>query len=113
MANCFNQTAFASASGLTTFPNQMRNQYRGPGFFDSDFSINKNFKLTERFALGVGANMYNVFNHPNFAEPGDSFGSGTFGVISEQTAPPTGPFGSFANGLPANRVIQLQGKLVF
>ncbi|MFZ0793504.1 MAG: carboxypeptidase regulatory-like domain-containing protein [Candidatus Korobacteraceae bacterium] len=113
LANCFNQTAFASASGLTTFPNQMRNQYRGPGFFDSDFSINKNFKLTERFALGVGANMYNVFNHPNFAEPGDSFGSGTFGVISEQTAPPTGPFGSFANGLPANRVIQLQGKLVF
>ena len=54
---------------LSAFSNQKRNCLRGPGFFDSDFSINKNFKLTERMALGVGANFYNVFNHPNFQNP--------------------------------------------
>jgi hypothetical protein len=110
---CLNSAGFSSISGLTSFPNQMRNQYRGPGFFDSDFTINKNFKLTERFALGVGANFYNVFNHPNFAQPGQFLGSGTFGQVTEQTAPPTGPFGSFIAGLPAGRIVQLQGKIVF
>ena len=75
---CFNSGAFNSlinpntGVGLSSFPNQLRNQYRGPGFFDSDFSINKNFKLTERVAFGVGANFYNVFNHPNFAQPNNT-----------------------------------------
>ena len=56
-------------TATTAFPNQTRNGFRGPGFFDSDFTINKNFKLTERFAFGIGANFYNIFNHPNFTNP--------------------------------------------
>jgi hypothetical protein len=117
LLTCFNPGAFnsvvAGAGGTGVYSNQIRNQFRGPGFFDSDFSINKNFKLTERVAFGVGANFYNVFNHPNFAQPNNTFGSGSFGAISAQTAPPTGPFGSFISGLPANRIIQFQGKIVF
>jgi len=111
--NCLLSTGFASASTVTTFPNQPRNSYRGPGFFDTDLSINKNFKLTERFALGIGANFYNVLNHPNFAEPDEQYGSPHFGQVLNQTAPPTGPFGSFFLGSPAGRIIQLQGKIVF
>ena len=116
--NCLSANGFATANNLTAFPNQIRNQYRGPGFFDSDFSINKNFKLTERMAFGVGANFYNVFNHPNFASPVDTWtgtGSslGTFGQVFNTTAPPTGPYGSFFTGLPSGRIIQFQGKLVF
>ena len=110
---CFNNSGFDAAGNYASFPNQKRNQFHGPGFFDSDLSLNKSFKLTERVALGVGATAYNVFNHPNFAQPDQTFGSGTFGVISAQTAPPTGPFGSFFAGLPANRILQLQGKIVF
>jgi hypothetical protein len=110
---CLLSSGFTSANGLTAFPNQIRNQYRGPGFFDSDFTINKNFKLTERVAFGVGANFYNVFNHPNFAEPVDTFGAGNFGQVLNTTAPPTGPYGAFATGLPSGRVVQFQGKLVF
>ena len=64
---CANFNAFATPT--TAFSNQKRNLLRGPGFFDSDFSINKNFRLTERMALGIGANFYNVFNHPNFQNP--------------------------------------------
>jgi hypothetical protein len=113
LSMCFNPGAFVSAAGLPTFPNQLRGQYRGPGFFDSDLSLNKNFKITERVAFGVGATAYNVFNHPNFAQPHDALGSGTFGTITAQTAPPTTPFGSFFSGLPANRILQLQGKIIF
>jgi hypothetical protein len=110
---CLVSSGFATANGLTAFPNQIRNQFRGPGFFDSDFTINKNFKLTERMAFGVGANFYNVFNHPNFASPVDTFGAGNFGQVLQTTAPPTGPYGSFFTGLPSGRIIQFQGKLVF
>ncbi len=111
----FNQ--FGTAT--TGFPNQQRNLFRGPGFFDSDFTINKNFKLTERMAFGIGANFYNVFNHPNFTNPDNNFADGdpalggTFGKILTTTAPPTGPYGAFAPGLPSGRIIQFQGKLVF
>jgi len=110
---CLAAGGFATANNLTTFPNQVRNQYRGPGFFDSDFTINKNFKLTERMAFGVGANFYNVFNHANFASPVAAFGAGNFGQTFLTTAPPTGPYGAFFPGLPSGRVVQLQGKLVF
>jgi hypothetical protein len=67
-------------------------------------------------AFGFGANFYNVFNHPNYAQPADAWtgaGQGNFGVVSETTAPPTGPYGSFFAGLPSGRIIQFQGKLVF
>jgi hypothetical protein len=110
--SCLTSTGFTSAP-VGGAANQIRNQYRGPGFFDSDISLNKNFKLTERFALGVGANFYNVFNHPNFAQPGNLFGTSNFGQVTGQTAPPTGPFGSFFAGSPAGRIVQLQGKIVF
>ncbi len=116
--NCLLPSGFAAAGNLATFPNQIRNQFRGPGFFDSDFTINKNFKLTERVAFGFGANFYNVFNHPNYAQPADAWtgtggNAGNFGVVSTTTAPPTGPYGSFFTGLPSGRIIQFQGKLVF
>ncbi len=110
--SCLTSTGFTSTP-LGAAANQIRNQYRGPGFFDTDLTINKNFKLTERFALGIGANFYNVLNHPNFAQPGNLFGTSNFGQVTSQTAPPTGPFGSFFAGSPAGRIVQLQGKLVF
>ncbi|HUK43527.1 MAG TPA: hypothetical protein VLW48_03690, partial [Candidatus Bathyarchaeia archaeon] len=96
-----------------TLSNQKRNGYRGPGFFDSDLSVNKQFKLTERMAFGIGANFYNIFNHPNFDLPDNGIGDSTFGQSITAALPPTGPYGSFFANLPSARVIQFQGKLVF
>jgi hypothetical protein len=110
---CLNPNAFESTSVSGAFSTQQRNSYRGPGFFDSDFTINKNFKITERVAFGFGTNFYNIFNHPNFHNPNDVFGGANFGMTTSTTAPPTGPYGSFATGLPSGRIIQFQGKLVF
>jgi len=126
---CFNGAQLASANNLGFFPNEMRNQYRGPGFFASDFTFGKDFHVTERMKLTVGANLYNIFNHPNFLNPNKNWAAPASGVpcstitsgslqpscgnIAGQAAPPTGPYGSFFNGLPSGRVGQLQAKFVF
>ncbi len=124
-SQCFNSAEFASANGLGFFPTQTRNQYRGPAFFNSDVTVGKGFSVTERVKLTVGANLYDIFNHPNFQNPNKSWTSpgcstpgggspqGSCGQITGQAAPPTGPYGSFFNGLPAGRVGQLQAKIVF
>jgi hypothetical protein len=132
---CFNGAEFESAAAAQAagfFPTQMRNQFRGPGFFDSDFTVGKNFQVTERMKMTVGMNIYDVFNHPNFqnpnknwappnavtgapcsANPGGVGGQPSCGQITGQAAPPTGPYGSFFNGLPSGRVGQLQAKIIF
>ncbi len=51
------------------FGNTGRNFYRGPGFFDSDLCLFKDFHFTERMMFTLGANAFNIFNHPNFANP--------------------------------------------
>jgi hypothetical protein len=124
-SQCFNSAQFEAISGLGFFPTQRRNQYVGPGFFNSDFTFGKLFSLSERFKLNLGANLYNIFNHPNFQNPNRTWtGSGcstpapgslqgTCGQLTGQAAPPTGPYGSFFNGLPAGRVGQLQAKINF
>ena len=98
---------------LNGWPTQRRNQYHGPGFFDSDFTIGKNFKITERFVFNFTTNFYNVFNHPNFTNPDLNIADGTYGTITTTTAPPTGPYGSFFTGLPSGRIIQFAGRITF
>jgi len=52
-----------STSGL---PQGHRNAYSGPSFWNINFVIAKNFKLTERFNLQFRSEFYNAFNHSNF-----------------------------------------------
>jgi len=66
-----------------------------------------------------------VFNHPNFQNPGKAWfgstcsttlqanGSPSCGNVVGQASPPTGPYGSFFQGLPAGREGQFQAKIVF
>ncbi len=42
-----------------------RNQFRGPGAWNSDLAIAKSFKLTERFDLQFRAELFDMFNHAN------------------------------------------------
>jgi hypothetical protein len=39
---------------------------RGSSLLDTDLSIDKNFKLTERFRLQFRLDLFDAFNHPNF-----------------------------------------------
>jgi Carboxypeptidase regulatory-like domain len=50
-----------------------RNAYVGPGYSDVDLSIFKNTKIGERVNTQLRIEMFNLFNHINFAGPLDSF----------------------------------------
>ena len=44
----------------------MRNIYRGPFQQSCDFSVMKNFRITERQAVPFRTDFFNLFNHPVF-----------------------------------------------
>jgi hypothetical protein len=56
-------------AGSRHFGNLGRNSLRGPAFKELNLSIFKNTLLTERITLQFRAEFFNVFNHPNFANP--------------------------------------------
>jgi Carboxypeptidase regulatory-like domain len=89
------------------FGNLTRNALRGPGFSNLDFSITKTTKITERFSHELRVEAFDLFNHPNFANPGlaAQIGSSSFGVISGTRGAP-GDAGS-------SRQIQFAMKLIF
>jgi hypothetical protein len=99
----------------TGFGDIRRNAFRGPDYFNTDFSLRKNFRVTERMALQLGANAYNVLNHPNFQNPINSTGDGpgVFGTILQTTSPPTTPYGAFAGSLASARILQVMAKFTF
>jgi Carboxypeptidase regulatory-like domain/TonB dependent receptor len=53
----------------TNFGNLGRNIYRGPFQQDWDFSLIKNFRITERQTLRFTTDFFNIWNHPNFQDP--------------------------------------------
>ncbi|HXJ11261.1 MAG TPA: TonB-dependent receptor [Candidatus Limnocylindrales bacterium] len=68
-----------------------RNIFRDTGFRNVDLSVSKNFRLTERFKAQFRVEMFNLFNHPNFANPNGAtsgYGQGAFSDPSQ-----TGQFG--------------------
>jgi hypothetical protein len=97
-----------------------RNIFRDSGFKNVDFSVFKNFKFTERLNAQFRAEFFNVFNHPNFANP---YGSANGSQLGWDPSSPGG-FGSggatpdVAAGNPflgsgSPRVLQLGLKLQF
>jgi hypothetical protein len=114
---CLNASAFANtaATGFaySSFPNQGRNQYRGPNYFDMDMALFKTFSLKERLNFGLGAQAFNVFNHPNFDPPDTLLGSPQFGQILGMQGVPTSPYGNFLGFDSSVRVVQLSLKLTF
>ena len=47
-----------------------RNIVIGPGFSNTDFSVIKNTKVGERMRAQFRAEFFDLFNHPNFGQPG-------------------------------------------
>ncbi len=112
-AGAFIDSAADSFNGYPTYSPQTRNQLRGPRFFDIDMNLFRNFKLREKVTVGLGIQAFNVFNHPNFANPDNSLGDSTFGQISAMAGSPTSPYGTFLGFDSAPRLFQLSGKIVF
>jgi outer membrane receptor protein involved in Fe transport len=71
----FNTAAYADPTP-GTFGDNLRNTLTGPHFSNADFSVAKEIRLPwrEGLAIEIRADMYNMFNHINYANPDNNVG---------------------------------------
>ncbi len=108
-------TSPVTPGGIATFGNQRRNQIYGPSYFNTDLTLMKNFRLPkwEGAELQIGAQAFNVLNHPNFDQPVGNIASSLFGLIDRTVATPTSIFGSFLGANASPRALQIRAVLNF
>lgn len=102
---------YASVSSFSdplpgTFGNCPRDPLVAPGLDSWDISLQRTFKFSERLGFEFRTSFFNVFNHPNFAEPAPDLST----IISA-----TADDGSFDShfGVGGPRNIQFMGKFTF
>ena len=87
----FNKAAFATTPAFA-YGNQPRTSTcYGPGYINSDLSLNKNFHVTERVNIEFRAEALNAFNTPQFNGPANS--SGIVAVDTSSAGQITGTLG--------------------
>jgi len=75
-----------------------RNVLRGFPLNQTDFSLRRRFGLSERVSLLFRADVFNLFNHPNFADPVNTLSSASFGQSTQTFGKGLGS-GMFGSGL--------------
>jgi hypothetical protein len=79
------------SDGSTGYGNTGQSIVNGPGQFNTDFSIGKTMTvggIQENAVLAFRVEFYNAFNHPQFSNPGTTFGTANFGVITQTSVAP-------------------------
>ncbi len=104
--NFLNPAAFA-LPGLGTYGNLGQNNVAGPGMFQLNLALSRNFRIAEGKTLQIRGESFNLPNHLNPGNPVSNLSSSTFGQILSDV--------SGNNGLDAGdpRIIQLAMKFVF
>ncbi len=113
----WNSSAFTAPANPVTANGQMdftpfgvrANQIYGPGWYDVDLAIHKQFRLTETTKLELGAQAVNAFNHVHLNNPGT-------GGYTKPAESLTGGFGTITGDTSNNgsgRIIELVGKFFF
>jgi hypothetical protein len=82
----FNTAAFV-ANGQYQYGSLGRNTMSQRGTIDLDLSLQKNFRLTERFNLQFRAEAFNATNTPPFGVPNATLGTTGFGSITSAGTP--------------------------
>ena len=101
-------------SPQTNFGNIPRNAVYGPHYSDVDVSVYKDLMQWKTLQFQVGAQAYNVLNHPNFAAPQNNASlSQNLGIINTTTAAPASPYGFFSGSAVSGRVVVVTGRLSF
>lgn len=79
-----NPDVFVSPQPKNVFGNLRRNSVYGPGFTNLDLTLAKNTKLTEKLNLQFRVDAFDLLNHPNYGQPGQSGG-----ILAASLAPGT------------------------
>ena len=102
------------------FGNTGRNSVRGPHFTGSDVYLSRKFPLTEKASLRFDTQLFNAFNHPNFALPSNveagvpgTYIQPKFGTLESTMSPPTGLLGVGLGGDSSPRMIAFQARIEF
>jgi len=103
---------------LGTFGTMGRNIFPDSGFKNVDFSVAKNWHFGERFRAQFRAEFFNIFNHPNFANPyggqnGFGFNDPSVGGFGCGCATPDVAAANPAVGSGGPRSVQFGMKLIF
>ena len=103
---------------LGTFGTMGRNIFPDSGFRNVDFSLAKNWHFGERFRAQFRAEFFNIFNHPNLANPyggqnGFGFNDPSAGGFGCGCATPDVAAANPAVGSGGPRSVQLGLKLIF
>jgi len=117
-ASCwFNPSAFALPPS-NQFGNAARNLLRGPAYAQVDLALRKSFQLSEGKKITLGAEGFNLLNHPNFAVPSNTQSPLTQGGNGDAVFKDSA--GDFANNpgrifttVGSARQIQIAARLVF
>ncbi len=107
--------SFAQPTGFTQ---QGRNSLIGPSYTNVDIGAFKTFHVPHYDAgrIKLGVQSFNVFNHPNFQNPGHGDGfstSSSFGAISSTVGAPTSILGSVGGSDASPRLLQLHANVTF
>lgn len=102
------------------FGDSGRNTVRGAHFTNSDVYLTKNIPVRDAVTFRFEVQLFNAFNHPNFAlpstvqagVPGVSIPA-RFGTLQSTASPPTGLFGVGLGGDSSPRAIAFQGRFEF
>ena len=105
-----NVAAFSTTQGITTLPanpagtvirygSLPRNSFKGPAIWNTDMSLFKTTRITERTKFQVGLEAFNVWNHTKRTVPNNNIND-------------PGSFGRFDATYPG-RVIQYRAKIIF
>ena len=109
-------------SALGTYGTMARNVFRDSGFHDWDLSLSKKQTFGDHLSLQFRAEVFNILNHPNFANPlgaSNDYGEGANADPSDHNLFGCGcatPDVAAANpvlGTGSNRAIQLGLKAIF
>lgn len=109
----------ADAFRVTSYPGSLgRNAIRGFGMTQLDIALHRAFPVTDLGSMELRAEVFNVLNHPNFADPIRFLDNPLFGQSASMLnlrlgsgAPGTGAAPSFQSGGP--RSVQLMVRFRF
>ena len=109
----FNAAAFTATPAFTYSSLPRSHHCQGPGYANSDLSVNKTFAIKERVKIQFRAEALNATNTPEFANPGLTIPDSQSSVTAAPVLGTSSTLGIVQGTVGFNRIIQMGGRITF